>query len=108
MRTKQAIPVFVCLMLAACSPPEAHIAATNPDKAIVIPSDPAGWDSIAPALDRLLPEEKRLVEAYLLRMGLENALAAMPSDHPQLIPAGTTIGAAIIQQQTFERAHKSN
>ena len=103
-RTTRLFPVIACVMLAICAP----AAAQQPSAlalTIVIPGDPNQWDKLTPVLNKLPPEQKRLVEAYLLRMGLANALEALPDEKPQLIPPNTTIGAAIKAQQDYERVN---
>ncbi len=75
------------LILVACSP-----------KGTVIPADPTKWDTIQKQAQSLSQEDRRLLAAYMVRQSLAGAFSGGKPN----IPAGTTIGKAITDQQKFE------
>lgn len=76
------------VLLAACSKPTDTI----------IPSDTSKWDTdLAPMINKLSEEDKKLVAGYLMRSKLGAALGG----NKEGIPIGTTVGAAIEQQKAW-------
>jgi hypothetical protein len=86
-----AVAAIGAMLLAGCSNP----------KSTVIPAESAKWDTIAPSLQKLKDEDRRLAAAYMLRMSLGGAFGANAGISP-----GTTIGQAIENQKKFEADQK--
>lgn len=83
IRSIAAVMVFV---LAGCSKPQDAI----------VPTDMATWDKdLAPHVQKLSEEDKKLFAAYALRVKLGEGFGG------QGIPMGTTVGQAIEQQKAW-------
>jgi hypothetical protein len=80
--------------LASCSDP----------KKTEIPSDPNKWETISDQVKQLDQEDKRLLAAYLARMGIASAF----THKAVVVPPGTTIADAISQERDFEAKMKSD
>lgn len=80
-----AVPLALVL-LAGCSKPADH----------VIPSDMAAWDKdLAPVLQKLSEEDRKLMAAYLVRVKMGEVFGGAG------VPVGTTIGAALADQKKW-------
>lgn len=76
---------MLCL-IAACSDP----------RATLIPSDMATWDkSLAPTIEKLTPEEKKLFAAWVVRTKLSESFGGEP------MPVGVTVAQALEQQKKW-------
>lgn len=77
----------LAMTLAACTKP----------MDVVIPSDVAKWDQdLAPAVKKLKTEEQQLLQNYLMRVKMSEALKGAG------MPVGTTVGAAIAAQLKWD------
>jgi hypothetical protein len=66
-----------------------------------IPSDPASWETtLKPAIEKLPQDEREALGRYLLRMKMAEAFKKGG------MPPGTTIGAALAAQKTFDDEQK--
>lgn len=80
-----AVPLAM-LLLAGCSKPTDQ----------VIPSDMSKWDSeLAPVLQKLPEEDRKLMAAYLVRVKLGQVFGGAG------IPVGTTVGSALSDQKKW-------
>lgn len=76
------------LLLTACTKPQDTL----------IPSDVSTWDKdLAPAIQKLPEEERKLIAAYLVRAKLGEALGGTGG-----VPIGTTVGEGIAKQRTWQ------
>lgn len=74
------------------------LTACNPVKETVIPTDMSTWDKeLAPVVQKLNEEDKKLLVGYVTRMKLGEAFGGKQAG----IPFGTTVGQAIDQQKTW-------
>ena len=89
---KKLLNVALILSLAACSGA----------KSKAIPADPAKWEELAEDAKSLPDDERRMLGAYLVRMGMGAAL----NNSKVAVPPGTTIGDAIEAQTKFEADQK--
>ncbi len=92
MRTR--LTILLCLLsLAACSGP----------KDTPLPHDLNKMDSIKPAMEKLIPEERELVAGYIMRYTIGAKLSGLfgGKEGPG-IPEGMTIGKAIEEQRKFK------
>jgi hypothetical protein len=71
-----------------------------------IPKDLANIESIKPAIDKLAPDEKELVAAYIVRHTIGSALSTAFGVKADPIPEGMTIGKAIKEQRSFAENQK--
>ncbi len=85
--TQMAAPLLALALLAACSKPTDTI----------IPSDTSKWDTdLAPMINKLSDEDKKLVAGYLMRSKLSATFG-----NKEGIPLGTTVGTAIEEQKKW-------
>lgn len=89
---KKLLMVAAVLTLCACSGP----------KDTLIPTDISKLDSIAPQVDKLSAEDKKLLATYIIRHGLSKATGK----NGEWIPEGVTIGKAIDEERETEAAKK--
>jgi len=77
------------LVLSACS---------KGPKDTVLPSDPKQWSEsgLKDSIEKLSPDDRKLLGAYMIRMGIGGALTG------KTIPEGTTIGQAIEEEKKYE------
>jgi len=91
MRRFLLLPFCLAWLLVACS---------NPLNAPV-PKDLGNMESLKPAMEKLKPEEKELLAAYVVRHSVGAVFGKAFGVQPEPIPEGMTVGKALDEQRAF-------